>query len=79
MHTQNSCCSDGKCDGEVIFFIASSKRSLAACPYSGADSGIHPISVFDGEQRCSLVVTIFSPLLFVTTTFRMFALSKENS
>ena len=78
MHTQKSCCNGDKCVGVVTFFIASLERSLAVCPYSGADSGIHPMPGLDGELGCSLVVTILSPLLFVTTIFRMFASSKEN-
>ena len=75
---KNSCWNGDKCVGEVIFSIASSNRSLAACPYSGADSGIHPISGLYSELRCSLVVTIFSPVVFFTTIFRMFASSKEK-
>ena len=58
--------------------IDSSGRTLAACPYFGEDSGIHPMSVLDGEQRFYLVVTILSPLLFVTSNFRIFDSSKEK-
>ena len=54
------------------------KRTLVASPYSSADSVFHPISLLDGEKICSLVVTIFSSLVFVTTIFRMFASSKEK-
>ena len=74
MQTKKSCCNGETCVGEIIFMIASSKRSLAALPYSGADLGIHPMSVLDGERRHYFVVTILSPLVFVTTIFRMFAL-----
>ena len=68
MHIQKKSCNDDKCVDEVILSIASSKRSLAVCLYSGADSGIHPMSGLDGEERCSLVVIILSPLVFVTNS-----------
>ena len=78
MQTQKYCCNGDKCVGNVIFSIASSERSLAACPYSSEYSVIHLMSGLDGERRCCLVVTILSPLVFVTTIFRMSAFSEEK-
>ena len=67
-----------KCLGDVIFSIYFSERVLADCLYSGTKLGIHPTSGLFGERRCSLVVIMSSPLLFVTIILRTFDLYREN-